>query len=179
MSEVSPSVLRELIEYNPMTGALFWRARDLRWFSCPRLHRSWNTQWAGTQAFCTPTEKGYLRGNVFRQNLKAHRVAFAVYYSRWPDVAIDHVNGNRADNRIANLREVTVSENNRNRFMPATNASGRVGVRKRDGSWVAFISDQGKKRHIGAFKCFEDAVAARQLAEQQLGYHQQHGRPRL
>jgi hypothetical protein len=91
---------------------------------------------------------------------------------------IDHINGNRRDNRIANLRAVDRRENMRNARLRSNNTSGIVGVTfSRDRKkWVAQIND-GKVRSLGRFDKFEDAVEARKAAERRAGFHPNHGRP--
>lgn len=75
----------------------------------------------------------------------------------------DHVNGNRLDNRRINLRVATMSENLVNRAVDKRSTSGVRGVSqdRRNGNWVAYYAVNGKKIHIGSFKTFEEATAAR------------------
>ena len=91
---------------------------------------------------------------------------------------MDHINGNRRDNRIENLRVVTVAENNKNLKTFKTNKSGRMGVHfdKSCRRWRAYIRYNGKRRHIGLYGSFEEASKARAKAEIKYGYHPNHGR---
>lgn len=75
----------------------------------------------------------------------------------------DHINGNRLDNRRANIRVATMSENLVNRAVDKRSTSGVRGVSqdKRNGNWTAYYAVEGKKRHIGSFKTKDEAVAAR------------------
>lgn len=84
---------------------------------------------------------------------------------------IDHINGNRDDNRIENLREVTIQENRKN-VTVARNASGVVGVTwaKKEGNWRASISINGRAINLGHFQNLEDAIACRKQAELEYGY---------
>jgi len=91
---------------------------------------------------------------------------------------IDHINGNRADNTIKNLRSVSQTENARNTKRKKHNTSGVSGVHwvKKDQRWLATIYHKGKRIGLGQYKSFDAAVAARKLGEQVYGYHKNHGR---
>lgn len=116
----SPEQLRQLLEYDPDTGSLFWRPR-----TGPYSQR-WNTRWAGKRAG-TINGDGYRMLKVFDQCLLAHRVVWAMHHGYWP-AALDHRNGKRYDNRIKNLREVPHVINQRNQGRHRSNKSGRTGV---------------------------------------------------
>ena len=100
-----------------------------------------------------------------------HRVAWYLHYGEWPTQQIDHINGVRSDNRIANLRLSTNSENMYNRKKPANNTSGHKGVSWHSGyqRWQAAIAVNGNKMNLGRFATREDAAAAYQRAA--LHYH--------
>ena len=109
----------------------------------------------------------------------AHILAYIIYHGddSIPDgCEIDHINGNKADNRIENLRAVTHQENSKNTKLYRNNTSGHPGVRKdnKAGYWRAFIN----KKQIGKFRTRKSAIAARKKAEQELGFHENHGRVR-
>lgn len=80
----------------------------------------------------------------------------------------DHINGNRLDNRMSNLRRVTPTQNGMNKRIRSNNTSGRVGVHwsKHNQKWCAMIGFGGQHINLGYYECFEDAVAARDDAEQ-------------
>lgn len=89
---------------------------------------------------------------------------------------IDHIDHNRLNNNIWNLRLVTPIENNRNRGVSEYNTSGRVGVcwDKRRQKWYARISVHDKNLFLGYYNSFEDACAAREEAEKEFGFHENH-----
>ena len=91
-----------------------------------------------------------------------HRVAWFLHYGEWPDRHVDHINGNRSDNRIANLRLATNSENLCNRRKPRNNTSGYKGVSyvKRYGAYQATIRFDGKNKFLGRFASPEAAADA-------------------
>ena len=178
----SPDVLRELMHYECITGKLFWRERDVSLFSdgtysAERARNIWNGRYVGEEAFTAKTSDGYLHGSIFGQMHRTHRVIWAIHHGSWPDGEIDHINHDRTDNRIINLREVTSQENSRNQSIYASNTSGQTGVswHKRDNKWVAHIFFDGKKRHLGLFTDISDAIAARAAAEIKHGFHKNHG----
>lgn len=183
--------LNKLLDYDPDTGEFTWRERTAdmtreptreesgRKKSREHMTKVWNTRFAGKPAFRID-RIGYMLGSVDKKILFAHRVAWAMHYGEWPphEMEVDHINGDRADNRIANLRIVTPAENSKNKRLQKTNRSGYAGVvwvesRQR---WEAGISDAGRAYHLGSFYTKAEAVAARKAAEKVLGYHEKHGR---
>lgn len=105
---------------------------------------------------------GYLRLKVDGCELLAHRVIFAMTNGRWPDADLDHINGNRRDNRPANLREATFAENNRNTGIGKNNTSGAKGVStfQRGRKWRATCQVNGVSNYLGRFDTAEEAAAA-------------------
>lgn len=130
------------------------------------------------EAFKTRDKEGYLRGGAFGRQYYAHRVAWLLHYGSWPEGPIDHINGVKSDNRIENLRVVTPEQNQKNRKRDTRNKSGAVGVYwvNRLNRWQVQIGVNGKEKHIGLFKDFDEAVVARKEAEVKYGYHENHGR---
>lgn len=176
----SIDVLRQLISYNPTTGKLIWKHRSAEWFSnengrAKNACSIWNSRYAGQQAISAVDPRGYLKGAVLGVNLYAHRGAWALYHGEWP-AFIDHINGVRSDNRLDNLRVVTVLENQRNQKLNATNSSGHMGVYVSGAGWTAQIKVERKTKHLGSFATFDEAVAARLMAERRHGFHKNHGR---
>ena len=176
---VSPTTLRLLLDYIPDTGKLVWRHRTPDLFddgvhSAKRSCLAWNRRMAGKEAF-TAIGHGYLKGSIFNQRYSAHRVAWAIHYGVWPTGQIDHINGDRTDNRIVNLRDVDNKTNGRNQRLGKNNRSGVNGVLWDRGCWVARIKVNGKSKHLGRFRCLEDAAVAREKANRTYGFHAGHG----
>lgn len=158
-------VLREHLDYNADTGFFRRRIRTNN-----RCENGW---FKGCE-----NSDGYLQVRVSMGLHKAHRIAWAIHYGEWPDGQIDHINGDKSDNRIVNLRDVTPRQNSRNSKLQKNSSSGVNGVRfdKKSGKWKAHIRvDEGTK-HLGYFVRFEDAVAARKEADAIYGFHPNHGR---
>jgi len=174
--EISIETLRELLVLDASTGRLFWRERARKWFPSDRAWAAWNARYAGMETFTRVGHWGYRLGSIFNRGYRAHRVAWAIFYGEWPQ-EIDHINHNRADNRISNLRSVSHQENNQNRGRHRNNTSGVTGVEwnAAEGKWQARITIGGKARRLGLFVHFSDAVAARLGAEKEHGFHPNHG----
>lgn len=106
--------LHERLSYDPETGVLTWRDRPREHFPTEKAWRAWNEQRAA-RPVNAPGGANYLRVNLTvggrKRILLSHRIAWAMVNGRWPPDEIDHINRNRADNRLANLREATHLEN--------------------------------------------------------------------
>ena len=96
---------------------------------------------------------------------------------------VDHINHDRIDNRLSNLRSVTHSENSRNSPLSRANKTGHCGIRVRKGvkgsTWAAQIRNDNKQIHLGTFKSLAKAIAARKAAEVKFGFHKNHGKEEI
>lgn len=160
------------------TGKLFWKARPVALFKDHRASKIWNTRYAGQEAFTADNGHGYRCGQINGRRYQAHRVIWLLHSGEWPCDQIDHINGDRQDNRLVNLREASSSENHKNQRVSSNSTSGVCGVRwhTRDKKWNAHITIDGKANSLGYFALMEDAIAARKAAEARLGFHPNHGR---
>lgn len=176
----SPWQLRQLMSYEPETGNLFWLPRSECMFlghrkPAKQLCSGWNTRYAGQPALSYKNNQGYRAGSVTGVALLSHRAIWAMVNGEWPEF-IDHINGDRSDNRLSNLRAVTRAENNRNRRLNQNNTSGHAGVKElANGSWSARIRVDSTNKWIGTFKSKAEAIAARDAAERDYGFHANHG----
>jgi len=171
--------LQQLLRYDRDAGVLYWRERAREDFSNPRCAGGWNARNAGRTALNNVNNHGYKVGCIDGKVYSAHRVCWAIAFNEDPGPAlIDHINGNKTDNRLKNLRAVNHEQSGKNKPRPQKNGSGVVGVAWREKSkrWEARIGHRGKLIHLGTFVSFGDAVAARKAAEQNLGFHSNHGR---
>lgn len=115
--------------------------------------------------------RGYVCLKIKGQMFKGHRLAWFFVYGEFPDKHIDHINGNPADNRIKNLREVSRSTNMQNeRKARSNNVSGFLGVSPNGGKWKAEIRINGKKKNLGTYCKPEEAHQAYVLAKR--NYHE-------
>ncbi len=147
-------------------------------YPAERLAKSWNTRFSGKEAFNYVHTSGYKIGSIHGHPYRSQRVAFAIYYGRWPENEIDHIDGVRTDNCIKNLRDVWHATNTRNRKRPNTNTSGFMGVSwsKCDAMWCARIKVDGARIFLGNYNDIEEAAAARKAADVKYNFHSNHGR---
>lgn len=161
---ISHDRLLERLIYDPTTGVFTWRGL------APTDDRSkaWNTRFSGKVAGSISKQLGY-RGILIDGRLYyAHRLAWFYVHGKWPAHETDHIDRNRDNNAIANLREATIAQNARNRGKAPTNTSGVKGVSwsKATGKWWAQFKRNGIHHNLGHFvskaeaaKIYADAVA--------------------
>lgn len=113
---------------------------------------------------------GYRRLSADDAEYLAHRVIWMMVYGSWPTKQVDHINGIRDDNRIANLREATSGENHQNLKRRSDNKSGVPGVSwfKSANKWRADIQVDGKQVYLGRFDTIEAAAEAYAAAKAEL-----------
>jgi hypothetical protein len=140
--------LRELLDYDPLTGVFLWKV--------PRAQVIKAGDLAGT--FCA---KGYRKIIVDGRSYKAHRLAWLYVYGEWPADQIDHINRVKDDNRIANLRSVTNGENRANTLVNRNNPVGEKNVRMQNGKFRVVVRRQRKMHHVGYFESVAEAAMAR------------------
>jgi hypothetical protein len=158
------SRIKELLSYDPDTGALSWRVKRGK---CA----------AGRNITCI-NSSGYIIVRLDNVLMRAHRVAWAITHDEWPNGEIDHINGNPSDNRLNNLRAAKRLENMKNVKKPITNKSGLKGVswHNRGRSWQAHIRADGKNYYLGLFETKEEAHEAYKKAADKLhGVFARHG----
>jgi hypothetical protein len=131
--------LRELLHYDPETGVFTW------------IMRGPGRRLCGTVGSVNPL--GYQRIAINRRYYQAHRLAWLYVHGEWPVGDIDHINGDPGDNRIANLRPATRSQNLANSKRRKNNTSGYKGVswNKQARKWHARIGVDGQYKHLGLF----------------------------
>ena len=125
------------------------------------------------------SSSGHLVVYIFGRSYKLHRIIWVYLYGHAPKGQIDHINGDRADNRASNLREVSNLDNCRNQKIRKTNKSGVMGVcwHKRRCKWQSNImNNDGEFEYLGIFTSMFEAICARKSAEIKYGYHTNHGR---
>ena len=184
--ELTAEIVRELLYYNPNTGKLFWKERPSKYFKNEVDARKWNAQRSGKEAFTTKSKDyrskhgriGAIEARIFGKKYLAHRIIWLYYYGCWPKHQVDHINHDPTDNRIINLRDVTASENQRNRTLQKNNKVGHNGIyydneRKQ---YRAQIYNGKYCKHIGRYDTLEEAIKARELANINYNFHPNHGK---
>lgn len=144
---VSLDDLRDALHYSPDTGIFVWKTS--------RHGRCQKGMTAGKL-----NGHGYRQIGFEKKNFMAHRLAWAFEYGEWPNGDVDHINRDKDDNRITNLRLATQSQNNANQGMYCTNTSGFKGVTRLRYAWQAQIQVNGKNHYLGSFRSKEDAARA-------------------
>ena len=154
--------LKEVLSYDPVTGVFRWLPRPVR-PEFLRTDRGFNTRCAGKIAGCD-NGKGYLVIEIDAVGYKAHRLAWLYMTGRWPKDQIDHKNRRRSDNRIENLREATVTENDINGARPHRRVAPYRGLgfnrQNTNKPWNAKIAVNKKRISLGYFATPEEAHAA-------------------
>ena len=117
---------------------------------------------------------GYIKIHFQKKLHYAHRLAWLYFYGEIPNKEVDHINGNRTDNRIANLRLASRSENAQNMKAHSDNASKQKGVCFYKGKWLAQICVQNQRKTIGAFSSKHEAADAYKKAAQTMHTHNEY-----
>ena len=158
---MSTEYLRERLQYAPETGAFTWQAKR----EVTRHDRMFNTRFAG-QTAGSLTAKGYVTIGIDGAYYMAHKLALFYVTGEWPHGDVDHENRNKQDNRVANLRVATRSQNKGNAGPYATSKSGERGVSwyQKTQKWVAQICVDGRKKTLGYYEDIDAAKAAYRTA---------------
>lgn len=155
--------LRELVDYDQETGLFSWRFGRVG---------------AKKGVICgSPHPKNrYIGICLDYKRYLAHRLAWMYVYGAWPSASLDHIDGNRANNRIDNLRLADHSINNENRHSARSDSTtGLVGVEVSRDRFIARIQVKGKRIGLGTFDTAEDAHAAYIEAKKRLHLGYVHG----
>lgn len=163
--------IRQNLEYDPEAGTLIWLTNGTYNRKVGAIAGTAQKQKCG---------KWYVRVKIRGKSFGAHNVAWFLKTGCWPEMLIDHQDGNGLNNKWSNLRAASPEQNQRNRRLNANNKSGVSGVMQRSPTrWEVQIKGEGKLLYIGSFKTFDEAVQARRDAELKYGYHPNHGKKRL
>lgn len=162
VSNITIDYLLEALTYYPETGIFIWNYRPIHHFKNKRAHSSWNARYA-RKAAGKISKNGYHVISINNKNYYSHRLAYMYINGDLNNVIIDHINMNKLDNRIQNLRVSDINGNNRN----VTKKGIRVllkGVYKKDGKYFSSICFNGNQRYLGKFDCPAAASFAYQIA---------------
>ncbi len=154
---ITAELVQLLLDYDANTGILRWRISR---------GRSKSGAIAGSVK-----KNGYIGISINATTLLAHRAIWLYVHGTWPKYQIDHINGNKCDNRISNLRDVLPAINSQNLTKPHKDSkSGILGVcwKSRDKRWIAEINIDKRSHHIGMFRTAQEARDAYLAAKAQL-----------
>ena len=152
---ISQDRLKQLVNYNPETGAFTWAMARRK---CS----------LGAKAGCK-MRNGYIVIRLDDKLFYAHRLAWFYIHNEWPAQQVDHINGDRTDNRLENLRKATNAQNaQNNQKIRSTNTSGFTGVRRENKKWLAEIKVNYRPIRLGLFETPEEAHEAYLKAKQDL-----------
>jgi hypothetical protein len=163
-SALSDQVIRQVVSYDPETGRLF---------KLGRVYRNNFIEYGEPLEITGKNPLGYIQLSVQGRVYLGHRMGWYLHHGEWPQV-IDHINGDRADNRIQNLRNCRQSDNVQNlRGAKSNSNTGLLGVSfdKERGKFVAGIGLGGKRKAIGRFDTAEDAHEAYLAVKRQVHSH--------
>ena len=159
--------IREAFEYQD--GRLIWKYRPASHFKSPHAWKSTNSRMAGKPAGKVKAD-GYVTICLDGKNQYVHRLVWEYHFGDIPaGMEIDHINHNRADNRIENLRLVTRAENAKNLAQRSPTKRNGVNWKESRKRWRAQITVSGKPLHLGYFPELDSAIAARIRAEKAHG----------
>jgi hypothetical protein len=149
----------QLLEPDFNAGKLYWKKR-----------RGGAAVAGGEAGSLIPS--GYIKVKLKDKSYPVHRIMWLLAYGVHPDRFVDHINGDKTDNRLCNLRLVTKAENAKNRLPIKNSATGLNGVvwAKDRGKWRAFIRWDNKLEHLGTYEDFFEAICARKSAEARYAY---------
>lgn len=134
-----------------------------------RLQRTSNSTTVGERAGCVQQD-GYLCLRVFGKLFLAHRLAWFYVHGEWPTGEIDHIDGDRRNNRMSNLRDVprTLNAQNLKRAKSSNKSSGILGVYRHGSGWRSRITSGGTSKCLGTFRTQSEAHQAYLVAKREL-----------
>jgi hypothetical protein len=139
--------LKELVKYDPKTGLFFREGREIGYNN----------------------GRGYLKASLDNKEYYLHRLAWLYMTGKVP-MLIDHIDRDKSNNSFENLREATASQNSHNKSKDKKNKTGVTGVFYwgARNKYVAYISIQQKRKHLGVFDTLEEAKERRRQEEETL-----------
>jgi hypothetical protein len=157
---ITQDELKSVLNYDLNTGLFVWVK--------PTGDRVKSGQIAGSLR-----PDGYVFTQINKRRFMNHRLAWLYVNGVWPSDEIDHIDGDRSNNRISNLRPATSKQNKENTSIRSTNTSGHKGVHwdKSRQKWMAFVVHNRKFHNVGRFENVNDAITATKQARDALFTH--------
>ena len=173
--------IKDSVIYCHTTGQLTWKIdRPSFHFKREQEYKRYLSTNAGNLVKCSIKDKSYLQFKIGYKLYEVHRIAFVLMNGTFPLEQVDHINGNKLNNKWDNLREVPQCINARNRKKQVNNSSGITGVswHKTKKLWIARVHYEGKEKQIGGYLNINEAIKARVdfiKNVPELGYTHDHG----
>lgn len=157
---VTQEELKDVLDYNPETGIFKWKRGRYRGNIAGSINKS-----------------GYPTVRIGLRQYYLHRLAILFISGNTPARCVDHLDRDKTNNRLDNLRVISKAENNRNMPRRKDNTSGETGVfwNKRRHKWIAQIKHNGRQIYLGSFDDILSAAAARKSSLVMFGFHETHG----
>lgn len=158
-----PEIVKDLLAYNPDTGLLTWK-----------MSRRGTVKAGGIAG--TVNDDGYIRVKVKQKFYPSHRIAWFIYHGQQPEGQLDHIDNDKTNNRISNLRLATPIQNNQNIGKTSSCTSGVKNVTWQKGAWQVVIKVNGKPMYFGRFQnLFEARERAIEVRKRYHGDFANHG----
>ena len=164
-ANLTQAALKKFFVYNPITGEF---ARRLFSGTCGKIGD------VVGYAHC----QGYLSIRLSGKYYLLHRLVWLYMYGYFPKEEIDHIDHNRTNNALSNLRLVSSQENKQNSRLSKNNKTGHNGVslHKKTGKYRAYIMVNRKQIYLGLFETLQEAIDARKQADITYNFHKNHGK---
>jgi len=163
---ISHAYILSILFYDPQTGIFKWRERTPDMFTDgghSKEHNcaAWNAKFANKEAGCL-RDDGYFVIRLMKRCILSHQLAWFYVYKKWPIGFLDHIDEDKSNNKIENLRQATNAQNMQNRGPQKNNKSGYKGVSYRPDKrkFSAEIYCNKKKERLGYFETAEEAHEA-------------------
>ena len=151
--------LKQNIFYDSVAEILIWKENHLK-------SPQWNARYSNKKVGFHKSDKGYhyikINYNGKRYIIAEHRVIWALSKNQWPEHTIDHIDNNKSNNKMKNLRSATVAENNKNKPSTKNSTSKYKGItwKSKENKWYVAVRVYGKSKHLGIFYDEVDAAIA-------------------
>lgn len=167
---ITQKLIKKIFDYNPENGEFI---RVLR------MNKS--RQWVPcrTKPSSNCANRGYTKVGIDGVTYYTHRLIWLWMTGEFPDGFVDHINGDQTDNRWSNFRVVNFSDNVKNTGLQKRNKTGHTGIYiNKQGRYFVNVRHQGRTIYLGSFDTLDEAIPIRKKAEQEYGFHSNHGKRR-
>lgn len=176
---ITQEQLKSLVHYDPDTGIFTWLQKPVNGTGRNNSAK-WNKRYAGSRvgSIGKHCNKRYYSAGIMGKKMYLHRLAWLYITGNHPEDVIDHINGDTLDNRFENLRSTSKSQNQKNSQLDHRNKTGISGVWfcNRLKKYICYITSFNKRKYLGSYADFDEAVKVRRKAELEHNFHPNHNR---